>query len=135
MAAVSKYVEDGTVIKDVDALDLLEWATMDLTEEDDFLDTLGPLRVRAVKANPKDMHAASRCLEACLIHWDLNSAQQIAAVLDRSFPQERHFLFWNIAITHLLSVSSIVCLEAIECADVRRQALKPHPTRRSSTAC
>ena len=77
MAAVAQYVKDGTVIKDVDALDLLEWATLDLTEEDDFLDTLGPLRVRAVKASPKDKHAASRCLESCLVHWDLNSAQQV----------------------------------------------------------
>jgi N-terminal acetyltransferase B complex non-catalytic subunit len=113
VSLVSKYVEDGTVTKDVDALDLLEWATMDLTEEDDFLDTLGPLRVRAVKASPKDMHAASKSLESCLIHWDLNSAQQIAAVLDRSFPHERHFMFWNIAITHLLSVSLPFCVRVL----------------------
>ncbi|KAF4127009.1 N-acetyltransferase B complex (NatB) non catalytic subunit [Geosmithia morbida] len=108
VAAVSQYIRDGTVVKDVDALDLLEWATLDLTDEDDYPNTLGPLRVKAVKASPKDRHIASRCLESCLIHWDLVSAQQIAAVLDRSFPQERHFMFWNIAITHLLSTSSQV---------------------------
>jgi N-terminal acetyltransferase B complex non-catalytic subunit len=105
VAAVEKYLKDGTVIKDVDAIDLLEWATLDLTEEDDFLKTLGPLRVKAVKAAPKDKLAASRHLESCIVHWDLTSAQQIAAILDRSFPQERHFMFWNIAVTHLLSVS------------------------------
>ena len=77
VAAVAKYVKDGTVIKDVDALDLLEWATLDVADEDDFLETFGPLRVRAVKASPKDRLAASRCLESCLIHWDLNSAQQV----------------------------------------------------------
>lgn len=32
---------------------------------------------------------------------------QIAAIIDRSFPQERDWLFWNIVITHLLSVSFI----------------------------
>lgn len=81
VSAVAKYVKDGTVIKDVDALDLLEWATLDLTEEDDYLETLGPMRVRAVKASPKDMNAASRCLESCLIHWDLASAQQVWLML------------------------------------------------------
>lgn len=104
LAAVQQYVKDGTVVKDVEAIDLLEWATLDLVEEDDFLETLGPLRTRCVKAAPKDKLSASRCLESCLVHWDLSSAQQIAAILDRSFPQERHFMFWNIAITHMLSV-------------------------------
>lgn len=30
---------------------------------------------------------------------------QIAAIIDRSFPQDRDLLFWNIVVTHLLSVS------------------------------
>lgn len=102
---MQKYLKEGTVIKDVDAIDLLEWATLDLVEEDDFSHTLGPLRVKAVKASPKDRISGTRHLESCLVHWDLASAQQIAAILDRSFPQERHFMFWNIAVTHLLSVS------------------------------
>lgn len=104
VTAVQTYLKDGTVIKDVDAIDLLEWATLDLTEEDDFLTTLGPLRVKAVKAAPKDKIAGTRNLEACLVHWDLASAQQITAILDRSFPGERRYMFWNIAVTHLLSV-------------------------------
>lgn len=32
---------------------------------------------------------------------------QIAAIIDRSFPQDRDMLFWNIVITHLLSVGYI----------------------------
>lgn len=108
----------------------MEWATTHLIDQDDFAETLGPLRVRAVKAAPKDKIAATRCLESCLLHWDLASAQQvnapasrlgrcpvstlfaeaneevqIAAIIDRSFPQDRDMLFWNIVITHLLSVS------------------------------
>ncbi|VUC24771.1 unnamed protein product [Clonostachys rosea] len=106
VTALYQYVKDGTVIKDVDAIDLLEWAAGDLTHEDEFLETLGPLRVRAVKAAPKDKVSASRALESCLLHWDLVSSQQIAATLDRSFPQERQFLFWNIVVTYLLSTSS-----------------------------
>ena len=77
LSAIAQFVQDSTAVKDVDSLDLLEWATLDLSEEDDFLHTLGPLRVRAVKASPKDKAVASRCLESCLIHWDLNSAQQV----------------------------------------------------------
>ncbi|KAJ3496819.1 hypothetical protein NLG97_g2373 [Lecanicillium saksenae] len=105
MTALYTYVKDGTVIKDADGIDLLEWATRDLLEEDEFTKTLGPLRVRAAKASPKDKSQTTRCLESCLLHWDLVSAQQIAALIDKSFPQERAFLFWNIAITHLLATS------------------------------
>ncbi|KAM3498651.1 hypothetical protein MY10362_008040, partial [Beauveria mimosiformis] len=71
MTALLTYAKDGTVIKDADGIDLLEWATRDLLEEQDFPKTLGLLR--------------------------------IAALIDKSFPQERAFLFWNIAITHLLA--------------------------------
>lgn len=75
--AVDKFVKDGTVVKDVDGIDLLEWATLDLIPEDAFPETIGPLRVRAVKAAPKDKIAATRCLQSCLLHWDLVSAQQV----------------------------------------------------------
>ncbi|KJZ80075.1 hypothetical protein HIM_00789 [Hirsutella minnesotensis 3608] len=103
--ALRRFVKDGVVVKDVDGIDLLEWAVLDLIPDDEYADTLGPLRARAVKASPKDKVAATRCLESCLLHWDLVSAQQIAAMIDRSFPGERMFLFWNIAITHLLATS------------------------------
>ncbi|WXC49278.1 hypothetical protein QX201_008959 [Fusarium graminearum] len=105
ITAIDKFVREETVVKDVDALDLLEWAAQGLNEEEEFPQTLGPLRARLVKASPKDKIGASRCLESCLLHWDLVSAQQIAAIMDRSFPQERTFMFWNIVITHLLATS------------------------------
>lgn len=151
MTALLTYVKDGTVIKDADGIDLLEWATRDLLEEDEFPETLGPLRVRAAKASAKDRNQTTRCLESCLLHWDLVSAQQvgiqnsgknltvllidqIAALIDKSFPQERSFLFWNIAITHLLAVcptrrshGSILTLN-------RYLPSRP-PKRRNSTAC
>lgn len=76
-SALTQYANDDTVIKDADAIDLLEWATRDLNDEDDFPSTLGPLRVRAAKAAPKNKDNATRCLESCLLHWDLVSAQQV----------------------------------------------------------
>ncbi|KAG6269680.1 hypothetical protein E4U49_006266 [Claviceps purpurea] len=105
VAAIDKYVKEGTVLKDVDAIDLLDWATVGLVPEETFAETVGSLRVRAVKAAPKDKVAATRCLQSCLLHWDLNGAQQIAAIIDRSFPQDREFMFWNIVITHKLATS------------------------------
>lgn len=78
VAAIAQFVKDGTVVKDADAIDLLEWATGDLTDEEDFVQTLGPLRVRCVKASPKDKINATRCLMSCLLHWDLESAQQVS---------------------------------------------------------
>lgn len=78
MAAIDKYVKEGTVLKDVDAIDLLDWATVGLVPEETFAETVGSLRVRAVKAAPKDKVAATRCLQSCLLHWDLNGAQQVS---------------------------------------------------------
>ncbi|OLN87404.1 hypothetical protein CCHL11_09575 [Colletotrichum chlorophyti] len=105
LIAVQKLVNDASAVRDVDSLELLEWASEGFVEDPDFSETFGPLKLRYVKANPKDKNGGIRCLESCLLHWDLVSAQQIAAILDKSFPQERSFLFWNIAITHLLAIS------------------------------
>ncbi|PHH78805.1 hypothetical protein CDD82_2832 [Ophiocordyceps australis] len=104
--ALDDFVRQDRLVKDADAIELLEWAVGDLLGQDDFAATLGSLRVRLVKAFPKDRIVATRCLESCLLHWDLVSAQQIAAILDRSVPSERSYMFWNIAITHLLATST-----------------------------
>lgn len=83
VTALQKFVKEGTVIKDVDALDLLEWAVGDFQHERAFSDAFGPLKVRLVKANSKDRNAGVRCLESCLLHWDLVSAQQVRFMLPR----------------------------------------------------
>ncbi|KAK2027813.1 N-acetyltransferase B complex non catalytic subunit [Colletotrichum zoysiae] len=105
LIAIQKLVKDPSAVRDADSLELLEWASEGFMPDQDFAATFGPLKLRYVKANPKDKNGGTRCLESCLLHWDLVSAQQIAAILDRSFPQERSFMFWNIAITHLLATS------------------------------
>lgn len=52
-----------------------------------------------------DKRAASETSSNLLLYAALNlTMRQIAALLDRSFPQERDFMFWNIVITHLLAV-------------------------------
>jgi hypothetical protein len=66
------------VVKDVDAINLLEWASLDFIDENDYTESLGALRVKAVKASPKDHNAAVQSLESCLLHWDLVNAQQVS---------------------------------------------------------
>ncbi|KAK3321953.1 N-acetyltransferase B complex non catalytic subunit-domain-containing protein [Apodospora peruviana] len=97
---------------DLDTLELYEWAARDFLEDIDYSDTLGPLRARWVKANPKSP-AAVQCLQSCLEFWDLVSAQQIAATLDKTYlnSSDRRYMFWSVTLTFLLSVSP-QCSEA-----------------------
>lgn len=86
ITAIDKYVREGTIVKDVEAIDLLEWASLGLIGEEEFPKTIGPLRARLVKAAPKDVRSVSRCFESCLLHWDLVSAQQVREpVTDKSY--------------------------------------------------
>ncbi len=69
-------------VADVDVLDLYEWAILDIKQFSpaQYAETLGSLRVRWVKANPK--HSAGiQCLEACVRRWDLVSAQQVRLIV------------------------------------------------------
>jgi hypothetical protein len=74
---VQKLLKDGTTVKDVESLELLEWACHDIMPESFFLEAIGPLRARLVKSQPRDKITAIDCLESCLLHWDLSSAQQV----------------------------------------------------------
>jgi hypothetical protein len=73
---VEDLVRKGTVVKDIDTIELYEWACTDIMHDLDFSETLGVLRLRWVKANPKSASAVS-CLQACILHWDLVNAQQV----------------------------------------------------------
>ncbi|KAH7027550.1 N-acetyltransferase B complex non catalytic subunit-domain-containing protein [Microdochium trichocladiopsis] len=101
--AVEKMVKDNVVVKDADTLDLYEYACALVPMS--YPDTLGELRMRLVKAAPKDVVACQRCLDATLSNFDWVHAQQIAASMDRSFPNERKMLFRNILSTHLLTMT------------------------------
>ncbi|KAH7312675.1 N-acetyltransferase B complex non catalytic subunit-domain-containing protein [Stachybotrys elegans] len=96
--AVEQYIKDGTVIKDRYALHLLEYATWNLTADTDYFERmLGPLRVRAVKAAPKDRTSAMFCLEECILRWDLNSAQQMSP----QAPPEKKKLYGTLALKQI----------------------------------
>ncbi|KAI5859611.1 N-acetyltransferase B complex non catalytic subunit-domain-containing protein [Durotheca rogersii] len=103
-------VKDGTIIKDVDTLDLYEFACSRI--DINYSETIGVLRLRLVKALPKDQNSCARCFDACVWNYDWKSAQQIAASLHKN-SKDVKFLFQYILTTHVYSLSS-------ECPDDKR---------------
>ncbi|OAA61737.1 N-acetyltransferase B complex, non-catalytic subunit [Niveomyces insectorum RCEF 264] len=127
-AAVDAWVRQGVVPRDLESVELYEWACADarlLTGGDidgggggspsssssaaasaAYAATFGTLRLRWVKANPRNVAGGIASLKECLLHWDLVNAQQIATVLDKSSnANDRRFMFWATLLTHLLSTS------------------------------
>ncbi|KAI3333091.1 N-acetyltransferase B complex non catalytic subunit-domain-containing protein [Ustulina deusta] len=96
-------VNDNITVKDVDALDLYEFAVDGLSM--DYAKTIGVLRARLAKALPKDRNAGLKCLEACMWNSDWENAQEIAVSLNKNFPGDRNLLFQNILITFLVATS------------------------------
>lgn len=83
---VQAMVNDNTVIKDVDALDLYEFAIDGLSM--DYAKTIGILRARLAKALPKDQSVGLKCLEACMWHSDWENSQEVSlAHSNLSFPK------------------------------------------------
>ncbi|KAF5020067.1 hypothetical protein F66182_7909 [Fusarium sp. NRRL 66182] len=119
IAAIEKFVTEGTVVKDADAIDLLEWASQGLSSDDNFPKTLGPLRARLVKAAPKDRIGSSRCLESCLLHWDLVSAQQTSP---QSSP-EKEKLYGMLALKQIQRAAQL----AEQAATAEGNDTKPQP--------
>ncbi|KAI1336258.1 N-acetyltransferase B complex non catalytic subunit-domain-containing protein [Xylariaceae sp. FL0016] len=101
--AVEKMIKENVIIKDADALDLYEFACADM--DMGYSETIGLLRARLVKALPKDYRSSIHCFESCTWYSDWANAQQIAASLDRNFPQDSKSLFRNILLTYIFSIS------------------------------
>lgn len=58
-------------------MELYEWACRSSHADQDYEQTLGTLRVRLVKADPKNRAKGTMCLQACVSQWDLVNAQQV----------------------------------------------------------
>ncbi|KAI1173658.1 N-acetyltransferase B complex non catalytic subunit-domain-containing protein [Nemania sp. FL0916] len=101
--AIQAMVDDNTIIKDIDALDLYEFASHGLSI--DYSKTIGVLRARLVKALPKDQSTGLKCLEACMWNSDWDNAQEIAVSLNKNFPADRKLLFQNIVATSLVAAA------------------------------
>ncbi|KAI0450481.1 N-acetyltransferase B complex non catalytic subunit-domain-containing protein [Xylaria acuta] len=100
---VLAMVKDNKIIKDVDALDLYEFAVVCLAMH--YAQTIGVLRSRLVKALPKDQNAGLRCFEACMWYSDWENAQEIAVSLNKNFPKDRRFLLHTALTTFLVAIA------------------------------
>ena len=109
--AIDAWVRQSptTTPKDLESIDLLEWATADVAL--DYAAGVGALRARWTKANPRSTKGGLACLQRCVLQWDLVNAQQIAAVLEKAAApaSDRRFFFWNVLLTHLLSATPAQC--------------------------
>ncbi|PVH88261.1 hypothetical protein DL98DRAFT_508974 [Cadophora sp. DSE1049] len=66
---------------------------------------VGELRWRCVKASPKNEDTSLKCFQACLARNDLDHARQIANSLEKTFPKNHAYIFWNISTMYLFSMS------------------------------
>ncbi|KAL2064750.1 hypothetical protein VTL71DRAFT_3888 [Oculimacula yallundae] len=66
---------------------------------------IGELRWQCVKASPKNEDTSLKCFQACLAKNDLDHARQIANSLEKTFPKNHAYIFWNISTMFLFSLS------------------------------
>ncbi|KAK7924217.1 N-acetyltransferase B complex non catalytic subunit [Apiospora marii] len=104
--AVDKILNDKTVVKDAATADLYEWAlvTAGMTTEQ-YPKYVGAMRVNVVKANMKQEDIAKTSFISCVANSDWEHTQQIAAIMDKSFPSERSYHFRNIITTYIYASS------------------------------
>lgn len=69
---------------------------------------IGRLRWELVKASPKDVEASRACFQACVAKEDYENARHIANSLEKTFPGNHEYVFWNITTMFLFSVSCAV---------------------------
>ncbi|KAH6709317.1 N-acetyltransferase B complex non catalytic subunit-domain-containing protein [Leptodontidium sp. MPI-SDFR-AT-0119] len=66
---------------------------------------VGELRWQCVKGSPKNENTSLKCFQACLARNDLDHARQIANSLEKAFPKNHAYIFWNISTMFLFSMS------------------------------
>lgn len=70
-------VKDKVTITDADSLDMYEFACSHTDIK--YPETIGALRLRLVKAVPKDQKACVRCFNSCVWNSDWKNAQQVTS--------------------------------------------------------
>ncbi|KAK8113761.1 hypothetical protein PG999_005830 [Apiospora kogelbergensis] len=104
--AVDKIINDKIVVKDAATADLYEWALVSNGMDcDQYPKYIGAMRVNVVKSNPKLKDVAKTSFFSCIANEDWEHAQQIAAIMDKSFTAERSFHFRNVLTTYLYANS------------------------------
>jgi N-terminal acetyltransferase B complex non-catalytic subunit len=116
-----------SALLDLAAVELYEDALEEVLpgSRDNWIRIIGELRWQCIKASPKDEDTSLVCLQTCLSRDDLDHARQvfclavisvhlldyklisiikIANSLEKNFPSNHSYIFWNITSMFLFSV-------------------------------
>ncbi|KAH8602738.1 N-acetyltransferase B complex non catalytic subunit-domain-containing protein [Bisporella sp. PMI_857] len=102
---LEKLRDRSPPLTDIDAIGLLDEALGAVlpNSPDDWARIIGELRLQRVIAQPKDEDVNKMCLYECLMKGDLDHAEKIANILQKSLPDKHSYYFWNITIKFLYS--------------------------------
>ncbi|PBP18509.1 cytoskeleton organization protein (Dec1) [Diplocarpon rosae] len=103
---LEELAEKKTVLADLVVLDLYDDSLEEVLPEpgEHWAEIIGELRWQSVKASPKNEETSTNCFQRCLARNDLDHARQIANSLEKSFPKNRNYIFWNISTMFLFSI-------------------------------
>ncbi|TQS36684.1 hypothetical protein Golomagni_02856 [Golovinomyces magnicellulatus] len=90
-----------------DAIDLYDETMTEISYDspEAWAKTIGELRWKSVKLSSKNEKLCLDALEACLSKNDLDHARQIVNVMEKNFQKNRSYIFWNVTIMVLFSLS------------------------------
>ncbi|CZS94560.1 uncharacterized protein RAG0_04512 [Rhynchosporium agropyri] len=115
-SAVLVYLEElaekKTALSELVVAELYDDALSEVLPEtqEHWARIIGELRWQCVKAAPKNEDTGLKCFQACLARNDLDHARQasqpnIANSLEKAFPKNHAYIFWNISTMFLFSMS------------------------------
>ncbi|RKF76353.1 N-terminal acetyltransferase B complex subunit arm1 [Golovinomyces cichoracearum] len=90
-----------------DAIDLYDETITGILPDslETWAKTIGELRWKSVKLSSKNEKLCLDALEACLSKNDLDHARKIVNVMEKNFQKNRNYIFWNVTIMVLFSLS------------------------------
>ncbi|KAE9381361.1 hypothetical protein N431DRAFT_424923 [Stipitochalara longipes BDJ] len=94
-------------LADIEAIELYDEALDEVLPKSNgtWERIIGQLRWQCVKAQPKNEDLSLKCFQACLSKNALDHARQIANSLEKNFPRNHSYIFWNITMMFLYSTS------------------------------
>ena len=103
---LEELVVSKRVLTDLDAIEFYDQALELILPKPgaSWSRVIGHLRWQLVRATPKDVDAGRTCFRACLARGDYENARHIANSLEKNFPGNREYVFWNITTMFLYSV-------------------------------
>ncbi|RKF51363.1 N-terminal acetyltransferase B complex subunit arm1 [Golovinomyces cichoracearum] len=90
-----------------DAIDLYDETITEILPDslETWAKTIGELRWKSVKLSSKNEKLCLDALKACLSKDDLDHARKIVNVMEKNFQKNRNYIFWNVTIMALFSLS------------------------------